>query len=193
VSRSEKRPPKRPLLMSFGLLVAWFLGLRSLQEGWTSIRLVRDPLTIEEVGWPEPVREALLQSMQANAGVALPLAVAQLVLGLVLVTLAGASLFAARLPLRFFLQLLAVSALIAVVGYWLGEPTRRAVISALVHVPDVMDSSELDESSRYAVFRWGFRFSLALHLAALAFSAFALTRRSVRDFLASAAPPPTRS
>ncbi len=179
--------------MSVGLMVAWFLGLRSLQEGWTSVQLVRDPLAVEGLEWPEPVREALLQSMQANAQIALPLAVAQVVLGLVLVTLASASLFMARLPLRFFLQVLAVSAGVTIVGYWLGEPMRDSVITALVDLPDVVQAGELDESSRYALFRWGFRISLALHLTALAFCAFTLTRRSARAFLAAVTPPRSES
>lgn len=176
--------------MSVGLLVAWFLGLRSLQEGWTSVQLVRDPLAIDGLAWPpEEVRSALLASMQANASVIVPLGIAQAMLGLVLVVVAGAALFGGKLPLRFFVQVLAASAAITVLAYWLGEPVRRALVDALVNTPGVVDAGELDEPTRAEVFRWGYRLSLLLHLVALGFAMLAVTRRAARDFLASVPPP----
>lgn len=175
--------------MSMGLLVAWFLGLRSLQEGWTSVQLVRDPLSIEALAWPEQVRDVFLASMQAHASVVVPLGVAQVVLGLVLVVIAGASLFGGRLPLRFFVQVLGVSAGVTVLAYWLAEPVRRELVVALVNTPGLVEAGELDEQTRAEVFRWGFRFSLVLHLVTLGFAMVAVTRRAAREFLASVAPP----
>lgn len=186
------QPPRvrRPLLMSVGLIVAWFLGLRSLQEGWTSVQLVKDPLAIDGLAWPpEEVRVALLASMQANAAVVVPLGIAQALLGLVLVIIAGAALFGGRLPLRFFVQLLAASALVTLLVYWLGEPVRRDLVAALVQAPGVVDAGELDEHTRAEVFRWGYRLSLLLHLVALGFAMMAVTRRAAREFLASVPPP----
>lgn len=180
---------KRPLLMSMGLLVAWFIGLRSLQEGWTSVQIVKDPLTIDGLAWPEQVRDALLSSMQAHASVVVPLGVAQVVLGLVVVVVAGAALFGGRLPLKFFVQLLGVSGAITCLAYWLGEPVRRDLVAALVNTPGIVEAGELDEQTRAEVFRWGFRFSLGLHLVTLGFAIVAVTRRAAREFLASVPPP----
>lgn len=175
--------------MSMGLLVAWFLGLRSLQEGWTSVQLVSDPLTIDALAWPEQVRDALLSSMQAHASIVVPLGVAQVLLGLVLVVVAGAALFGGRLPLGFFLQVLGVSGAITCLAYWLGEPVRRDLVAALVNTPGIVEAGELDEQTRAEVFRWGFRFSLGLHLVTLGFAMLAVTRRAAREFLASVPPP----
>lgn len=175
--------------MSMGLLVAWFIGLRSLQEGWTSVQLVKDPLTIDALAWPEQVRDALLASMQANASVVVPLGVAQVVLGIVVVVVAGAALFGGRLPLKFFVQVLGVSGAITCLGYWLGEPVRRDLVEALVTTPGIAEAAELDEQTRAELFRWGFRFSLVLHLVTLAFAIVAVTRRAAREFLASVPPP----
>jgi len=175
--------------MSMGLLVAWFIGLRSLQEGWTSVQIVKDPLTIDALAWPEQVRDALLSSMQANASVVVPLGVAQVVLGVVVVVVAGAALFGGRLPLKFFVQVLGVSGVITCLGYWLGEPVRRDLVDALVTTPGIVEAAELDEQTRAELFRWGFRFSLVLHLVTLAFAIVAVTRRAAREFLASVSPP----
>lgn len=177
-------------MMSVGLLVAWFLGLRSLQEGWTSVQLVKNPLAIDGLAWPpEEVRNALLTGMQENAAVMVPLGIAQALLGLVIVVVAGAALFGGRLPLRFFVQVLGVSAAVTLLVYWFSEPVRHELVTALVNTPGMVDAGELDDPTRAEVFRWGYRLSLLLHLVALGFAMVAVTRRAAREFLASAAPP----
>jgi hypothetical protein len=175
--------------MSTGLLLAWFVGFRGLQEGWTSVQLIKEPLSVDSLAWPEAVKAAFQEGMQTHAQVALPLGVAQGVLGLVLVIVAGGSLLSGRLPLRFFLQILGASAALAVLSYWLEEPIRIQVISALVQTPGIVDAGDLDEAMRDSVIRWGFHIGLILHLATLAFATLAVTRPSAREFLANAAQP----
>lgn len=176
-------------MMSTGLLLTWFLGFRGLQEGWTSVQLIKEPLTVDSLAWPEAVKAAFQEGMQAHAQTALPLGVAQGILGLALVVIAGGSLLTGRLPLKFFLQLLAANGALAVLSYWLEEPIRARVIGALVETPGIVDAGELDEVMRSRVIRWGFHIGLAMHLATLAFATVAVTRPAAREFLAASAQP----
>lgn len=183
---SLNQPRRRPLMMSTGLLLTWFVGFRGLQEGWTSVQLIKQPLSVDSLAWPEAVKAAFQEGMQAHAQTALPLGIAQGLLGLVLVIVAGGSLLSGRLPLKFFLQLLGASGALAVLSYWLEEPIRTKVIGALVQTPGLVDSGELDDAMRDSVIRWGFHLGLILHLGTLAFATLAVTRPSAREFLAAA-------
>lgn len=176
-------------MMSTGLLLTWFVGFRGLQEGWTSVQLIKQPLSVDSLAWPDAVKAAFQEGMQAHAQTALPLGVAQGLLGLVLVVVAGGSLLTGRLPLKFFLQLLGASGALAVLSYWLEEPIRARVIGALVETPGIIDAGELDEAMRGTVIRWGFHIGLILHLATLAFATLAVTRPAAREFLTASAQP----
>jgi hypothetical protein len=176
-------------MMSTGLLLTWFVGFRGLQEGWTSVQLIKEPLSVDSLAWPEAVKSAFQDGMQAHAQVALPLGVAQALLGLVLVIVAGGSLLSGRLPLRFFLQLVAASGVLAVLSYWLEAPIRLKVIDALLQTPGIVDAGELDEAMRDSVVRWGFHMGLVMNLATLAFATLAVTRPAAREFLAASAQP----
>lgn len=186
---SLNQPRRRPLLMSTGLLLTWFVGFRGLQEGWTSVELIKQPLSVDSLEWPDAVKAAFQEGMQAHAQTALPLGIAQGLLGLVLVIVAGGSLLSGRLPLRFFLQLLGVSGALAVLSYWLEAPIRAQVVDALAQTPGLIDSGELDATMRDSVIRWGFHLGLLLHLGTLVFAMIAVTRPSARQFLAAAAEP----
>ncbi len=186
---SLNQPRRRPLMMSTGLLLTWFVGFRGLQEGWTSVQLIKQPLSVDSLAWPDAVKSAFQEGMQAHAQTALPLGVAQGLLGLVLVIVAGGSLLSGRLPLRFFLQLLGASGVLAVLSYWLEEPIRTKVIGALVQTPGIVDAGELDDAMRDSVIRWGFHIGLILHIGTLAFATLAVTRPAARQFLATPSEP----
>jgi hypothetical protein len=184
-------PPKRPAFLGVALTVAWFLGLTTVQEGYVALRLVRDPLSVDSLGLPNGMAEALVEGVMQHGSTALPIALAQFLLGGLLVVVSAGLLFGARIPRQFAVQVVSVNLAFAAFAYYMNEPMRRGIINALVSI----QPGELTGRLERDTYVWGFRVGLGLHLMSLGLSAWALTRPSVREFLAygTGAPPPRES
>jgi hypothetical protein len=168
-------PVRRPAYWLATLLAMWLVGVNAAQEGYGAIELLRDPLTGNFSG-TEAARSALVNALGQHSRVELPLAVAQLLLGGLLVFIATHLFFGGRPSRAFALQVLAANLLFLVLGYFLREATRVSYIAAL------LESSE-DPSALSKEFWWRSRFVLGFDLVALTLSFFALTRSSSRQFL----------
>jgi hypothetical protein len=178
-------PPRQPPYLGVALTLAWFLGLTTVQEGYVALRIARDPLAVDSLRLPSQVSEALVNGLIECSRSALPVALAQVMLGAVLVIVSAGLLFGLRVPLDFAVQTIGVNLALTGVAYYLNEPVRRGIVTALVS----LQSAETDSGLQHQAYAWGFRIGLALHLLALAFSATVLTRPTVRRFFTYPAPP----
>jgi hypothetical protein len=168
-------PVRRPAYWLATLLAMWLVGVNAAQEGYGAIELLRDPLTGNFSG-TEEARSALVNALGQHSQVELPLAIAQLLLGGLLVFIATHLFFGGRSSRSFALQVLAANALFLILGYFLREGTRVSYIAAL------LESSE-DPGALSKEFWWRSRFVLGFDLIALTLSFFALTRPASRQFL----------
>jgi hypothetical protein len=170
--------------LGVALTLAWFLGLTTVQEGYVALRIARDPLAVDSLRLPSEVSEALVNGLLECSRSALPLALAQVMLGAVLVIVSAGLLFGLRVPLDFAVQAIGANWVLTGVAYYLNEPVRRGIVTALVSLQSA-ENSGLQQQA----YAWGFRIGLGLHLLALAFSAGVLTRPTVRRFFTYPAPP----
>jgi len=168
-------PVRRPAYWLVTLLAMWLVGVNAAQEGYGAIELLRDPLTGNFAG-SEDVRSALVNALGQNSRVELPLAVAQLLLGGLLVFIATHLFFGGKPSRSFALQVLLANAAFLILGYFLRETTRTAYVSALLE-------STADHTALSKEFWWRTRFVLGFDLVALTLSIFALTRPKSRQFL----------
>jgi len=153
----------------------WLVGVNAAQEGYGAIELLRDPLT-GNFGGSEEARSALVNALGQHAQVQLPLSIAQLLLGSLLLLVATHLLFGGRPSRWFAVQVLVANAVFLVTGYALRESFRATYISAL------LVNSE-HKAALSNEFWWRTRFVLAFDLTAVLFSIFALTRPATRQFL----------
>jgi hypothetical protein len=182
-------PPKQPAYLAAALTVAWFLGLTTVQEGYVGLRLVRDPLSVDSLGLPAQIAEALVDGVIASSQSALPVSLAQFLLGGLLVIVSAGLLFGARIPVHFAVQVISVNLVFAGFAYYMNEPMRRGIIGALL----ALQPAEGDVRLQQETYVWGFRVGLGLHMAALGLSVLALTRPTVRQFFAQSSAPPRES
>jgi hypothetical protein len=182
---ADQSPPRRPRLLTAALLVAWFIGLRTVHEGFLALRVLRDPLVGDSLSLPSELKAAFVEGI-AGTRAALPLASAQVLLGGFLLLISVGILFGIARSASFGLQAVFANAALSCVAYAVSAPVRRALVQALVNgsqvTPDV--SSELSPHELGNVFYWGFRLALAMQLFALAAVAWVLSRPAVREFLA---------
>jgi hypothetical protein len=132
------------------------------------------------------VNAALVESVAAHAGSSLPIAAAQLLLGGFLLVMSLGTLFGGIRRVGYTLQALFANAVLACVAYPMGEPVRDAMVEAFVRgtqLPPELAGS-LNDVQAHDAYLWGFRLAFGLHLAVIGALAWALTRRSVREFLA---------
>lgn len=167
--------PARPGYLLAALVAMWLVGLNAAQEGFGSIQLMRDPLTGNFSG-SEAARSALVRALGANAGTELPLAIAQLMLGALLVFVATHILLGGRPRIAFAIQVLAANVAVLILAYALREPTRTAYVRILSETTE--ESDRINEQ-----FWWRSRFVFGFDLVALGLSAFAFTRKDVKAFL----------
>jgi hypothetical protein len=153
----------------------WLVGVNAAQEGYGAIELLRDPLT-GNFGGSEEARNALINALGQHASIELPLSIAQLLLGGLLLLVATHLLFGGRPSRWFALQVLVANALFLITGYALRAATRVTYISALV-------ASSEHKAALSNEFWWRTRFVLAFDLTAVLLSIFALTRPATRQFL----------
>ncbi len=182
------RPPRRPILLGVALIVMSLVGLNTLNEGYATIELIRDPFSGARVLGEQTdaitiaATQARIQAIQAHPTTLLPIGIAQLLLGSLLVLVGFNALIGRRASAGFALQAITASAILAGLGFVLREPIRQAIFDALAAASP--KSSPISPTSTW----WIFRVKLAAELAALGLSAFALTRRSVREALAPPEP-----
>ena len=174
-------PIRRPAYWLATLIAMWLVGVNAAQEGYGAIDLLRDPLT-GNFGGSEDARNALVNALGEHSRVELPLAIAQLLLGGLLVFTATHLFLGGKPSLGFALQVLGANAALLIASYVLRESTRAAYISSLIE-----GSKERD--LLYNQFWWRSRFVFAFDLTALALSVFALTRPAARRFLSLRAEP----
>ncbi len=174
------------------LITAWFIGLRTLHEGYVTVRLLSDPLVADALRFPAEVSTAMVESTADNASVALPVAVAQLLLGGLLVGVSAATLFGAIKSIGLCVQALLANAVLAVTAYAGSQPVRLAMVDALARSPELVSrlGTDFPVAEARVAFLWGFRVALALHLGALLGLVWAISRPSVREFLAFSASRP---
>ncbi len=178
--------PRRPGFLTLVLIVAWFIGLQTLQSGYATLRVLRNPLAGDGLGYPDAVNVALVESVSSHASSAMPIAVAQLLLGGLLLATSLGTLFGGIRRVGYTLQALFANAVLACVAYPIGEPVRDAMVEAFVQgtqLPPEL-AGTLTEAQAHNAYLWGFRLAFGLHLAVIGTLAWALSRRSVREFLA---------
>ncbi len=189
-SHTESAPkrPSRPVYLVIALVVAWFLGLGTFNEGYMLASIARDPLAGDSLNVPPAVRDTVVDTIVGASQIALPLGIAQILLGALLIVVSAATLFGGRMPLSFTLQVLAANVVLAVVAYFLAAPIRESLLQALLATPEFKAEAEaaggLPPEQLYPWFR---RLNLLFHVGALSLAGLALTRPAVRAFLAHSA------
>jgi hypothetical protein len=194
VLTSSVRSQRRPVSLIVALIALWFIGMNSAGEGFATVELVRNPLWnalapagdagLEAVRW-----RAYMQATRDHGSLLLPVGVAQLLLGTVLVFISIRALVARRASVPLFLQVVAANAALAIIGYVMREPVRGAIVDAIVasgieQRPPSISAREFTAGLRTKLW-WLFRVGLALQLVAFAASAYAVARRSSRQTFVS--------
>lgn len=186
--------PSRPVYLIIALVVAWFLGLGTLQEGYVLASVAHDPLQADSLGTDPGIREAIATSISQASHVALPIGVAQVILGGLLVVTTAALLFGGRVPVAFALQVITANGVLALVSYFAAAPIREAMIQAALEAPEFKEQAlELGQRNAETMYAWFKRVNLMLHIGALGLAALALTRPAVRRFLAYSNAPKQKS
>ncbi len=192
--RQQTGVPRRPIYLVIALIAMWLIGMNTAAEGFVAIQIVHDPFS----GSPPPLgadseavlRVAWMEAIAANARVTLPLGIAQLILGALLVLISARALFGRRASTSFALQVLFANAALLVVGYVLRQPVRGHVVDAMVASgidarPSGISARDFNQLVRSKLW-WTFRVLLGLQLGTLALAAVALTRRLARELLTPA-------
>lgn len=164
------------------------MGLRTLHEGYLTLRILRNPLAADSLTFAPELRQAFLQGIQANAA-SLPIGIAQVILGGFLLITSVGTLFGGARSVSFGLQALGANVLLAVAGHFWGEPLQQAIAGALLQSSELSKDLPPDvgpEQVREA-FRWGFRGLLVVQCLILGLVAWVLSRPSARAFLAFSA------
>ena len=167
------------------LFVCWALGVHTALDGYATIRILGDPFAADGLQIPSVMRDALVQSILANSSIVLPVAVAQILLGGLLVVVSIGLLARARVSVNLGLQVLAVNGLVFMIGYFVAGPIRDALVSALMKLPEIQAAGASADPGN---FYWAFRLRLAAQLAALGFAAWVITRPRSRKVLTPRAP-----
>lgn len=171
------------------------MGLRTAHEGYVALRVLNDPLLADTLAFPAPVQAAYVESLTANAGSMLPIGVAQLLLGGLLLVVSVATLFGGIRRVGYCVQALLANLVLACVVYVAAEPVREALVQALALVTEGLpaSSAEIDPAELNSAYLWGFRLGLSLHVLATLGAVWGLSRPSVRAFMAFTASTPRQS
>jgi hypothetical protein len=161
------------------------MGLRTLHEGYLTLRILRNPLLADSLTLPPELRQAFVDGISTNPA-AVPVAVAQLLLGGFLLATSVVTLFGGARSVNFALQALAANAALAAAGHVLGEPLQHAIASALLASGELSKDlpPEVRPEQVQAAFRWGFRLLLAAQCLMFGLLAWILSRPKARAFLA---------
>lgn len=198
---SEDSAPKRPIYLVIALVTLWLVGMTTAAEGFAAIEIVRNPFSpafgsLRAGGTEEALlTRAFADGVASIARIALPVGVAHVILGAMLVAVSSKALFARRASPWFALQVIAANMAVLIVGYALYLPVRGRVVdsiatSGLEQRPAAISPADFDKLVRLKYW-WTFRFRLGIQLAVLGLGALAVTRRAAREVLARPEPSPS--
>lgn len=194
-SEERETGPRRPIYLVIALVAMWLVGMNAAAEGWVAIEVIRNPLTLapSAMGAPDVesvVRAAFVAALTETSRVNLPLGIAELILGALLVGVAAKALFGRRASPSFALQVLMANAAVLVLGYALRQPVRERVVEAVVQSGIEERPSGVTQQEFARIIRtkwwWSFRIGLGIQLMVLGLAAVAVTRRSARELLSPA-------
>lgn len=198
---SDDSAPKRPIYLVIALVTLWLSGMTAATEGFAAIEIVRNPFSSAFSSLRgDPVSNVLsrafVEGVITVSKKALPVGIAQVILGALLVAISSKALFARRASPWFALQVIAANVAVLIVGYALYQPVRGRVIDAIAESgleqrPEAISAADFDKLVRLKHW-WTFRFRLGLQLAVLGMGALAVTRRSARQVLTHAEPSPSQ-
>jgi hypothetical protein len=176
------------MYLLIALVVMCFIGMTAAGNGYAAVEAIHNPLSVPAAtsGLLQAVEAASLHAISQHPRVNLPIGIAQMLLGGLLMFVSFKALFWRHASASFALQVLAANAALVVVTYALREPVHAAAVQAIVAAkitprPPSISVAQLDQ-----VEWWGLRAGLALQLATLGLCAFALTRKTARAVLAPA-------
>lgn len=187
----ETSNTRRPIFLVIALVAMWLVGMNAAAEGWVAIQVVRNPLDVvpSTVGTPDletVVRTAFVHALSSSAKSALPLGIAELLVGGLLVGVAAKALFGRRASPSFALQVILANVAVLIVGYSLRQPLRERVVEAVVASGMEERAAGMSDDAVRAKWWWSFRLGFGIQLVVLGLSALAVTRRSARELLAPA-------
>ncbi|MBI3200051.1 MAG: hypothetical protein IT377_15310 [Polyangiaceae bacterium] len=198
---NDDSAPKRPIYLVIALVTLWLSGMTAAAEGFAAIEIVRNPFSsafssLRGDAVSNVLSRAFVEGVISVAKRALPVGIAQVILGALLVAISSKALFARRASPWFALQVIAANVAVLIVGYALYQPVRGRVIDAIAESgleqrPEAISAADFDKLVRLKHW-WTFRFRLGLQLAVLGMGALAVTRRSARQVLTHAEPSPSQ-
>jgi len=190
--QSAETSARRPAYLAIALVALWLVGMTTAAEGFAAMEIVRNPFssafgTLSGEVAQDLVKRAFVDGIISISKVALPVGLAQLVLGALLVGVSTKALFARRASPSFALQTIVANAAVLIVGYALWQPVRAQVAEAVVtsgveQRPSNVSQKDFDRLVRLKTW-WTFRFRLGLQLAVLGLGALAVSRRAAREVL----------
>jgi hypothetical protein len=188
--------PARPGYLVAALVVLSGIGMLQALQGWHHIQIVRDP-SGAAASWGatgEVAGADVVSAIGRHADVTLPLGVAALLLGSLLVVLAVRGLVGRRVSAGLLLQVVVVDIGLLLGGWVLQAPVRDALIEIAVTAssdpPATGASRTARKATRRAQLHWWFRGMFAAELGVLGLGALAFTRRRAREALAAPEPEP---
>ena len=197
---NDDSAPKRPVYLVIALVTLWLSGMTAAAEGFASIEIVRNPFSSAFSSLRGDALQGLLSRAYVDgvlsiAKIALPVGIAQVILGVLLVAVSGKALFARRASPWFAVQVIAANVAVLIAAYALYQPVRHRVVEAIAtsgieERPAGISATDFDKLVRLKHW-WTFRFRLGLQLAVLGMGAFGVTRRTARDVLTRQAPSPS--
>jgi len=193
VSQTTREPTaRRPAYLVIAMIALWLVGMTTAAEGFAAMEIVRNPFssafgTLSGDVAEDAIKKALVEGIQSISRVALPVGLAQLILGALLVGVASKILFARRASANFALQTILANIAVVAVGYALWQPVRSRIVDAVItsgieQRPPNITPADFDRLVRIKTW-WTFRFRLGLQLAVLGLGALAVSRRGARDVL----------
>ena len=185
--------PARPLSALLALIAMWILGVTITDQGLFSIGVIRDPLAasgfsaLHQLTLTEIQHAALVRATMEHAATELPIAVAQTVLGVLLLVASLRALLSRSGIGSFGLQVVAANLLLAVAEYFVSASVRASVIEA-VTTSNLPELAELNLAKNGWILSAGF----LVRPAALVFCVLALGRwrKRERQLAAAAGPKP---
>ncbi|MGB5048523.1 MAG: hypothetical protein WBO46_06280, partial [Caldilineaceae bacterium] len=113
--------------MVIALVTLWLVGMTAAAEGFAAIEIVRNPFSsafgsLRGDASQEVLTRGFVEGVQSIARHALPLGVAHVILGGLLVAVSSKALFARRASPAFAVQVILANAAVLIVGYALYQP-----------------------------------------------------------------------
>jgi len=169
----------------------WILGVTITDQGLFTIGVIRDPLAasgfsaLHQLTLTEVQHAALVRATMDHAATQLPIAVGQMVLGILLLVASLRALLSRRGVGTFGLQVVVANFVLSIAEYVVSAPVRSRVIEA-VTTSDLPEIADLNLAQNGWILNLGF----LVRPAALIFCILALGRWHQRERqLASAGSP----